>query len=202
MHIIGEEDDNTNINTNAHGLSGHTPQDSHVQDSQVSVAVPGSTAAANGQPKAVGIFGVNGTSSPVTSLQPGVGPSTNYLGLAPSASRSLNSGAGLSASPTNTRSKFSLNTMNMLNSRRAGNGPSIAETNEAEDQAVAARSLRIVEDQIDFERKYESFKGKLSTEKYKEGIFGERRTTKLPNLILRNAEGNLSPNLSKMGLDE
>jgi len=30
MHIIGEEDDNTNINTNAHGLSGHTPQDSQV----------------------------------------------------------------------------------------------------------------------------------------------------------------------------
>lgn len=28
MHIIGEEDDNTNINTAAHGLSGHTPQDS------------------------------------------------------------------------------------------------------------------------------------------------------------------------------
>jgi hypothetical protein len=25
MHIIGEEDDNTNINTGAHGLSGHTP---------------------------------------------------------------------------------------------------------------------------------------------------------------------------------
>lgn len=33
MHIIGEEDDHTNINTNAHGLSGHTPQDSQAQDS-------------------------------------------------------------------------------------------------------------------------------------------------------------------------
>jgi len=90
----------------------------------------------------------------------------------------------------------------MLNSRRAGNGPSIAETNEAEDRAVATRSLRIVEDQIDFEKRYESFKGKLSTEKYKEGIFGERQATKLPNLILRNMDGNLSPNLSKMRLDD
>jgi hypothetical protein len=92
--------------------------------------------------------------------------------------------------------------MNMLNSRRAGNGPSIAEADEAEDRAIAARSLRIVEDQIDFENKYESFKGKLSTEKYKEGIFGGRPETKLPNLILRNIDGNLSPNLSKMRVDD
>jgi len=161
-----------------------------------------STAAGNGQAKAVGIFGVNGASGPATSLQPGAGPSANYLGLAPSASRTLNSGIGLGASLAHTQSKFSLNTLNMLNSRRAGNGPSIAETNEAEDRAVATRSLRIVEDQIDFEKRYESFKGKLSTEKYKEGIFGERQATKLPNLILRNMDGNLSPNLSKMRLDD
>ena len=196
MHIIGEEDDNTNINTAAHGLSGHTPQDSQVQDSGASVAVPGSSTAANAQSKAVGIFGVNGAAGPGATLQPGASP--KYLGLAPSASRTLDAGGGLGASPTNTQSKFSLNTLNMLNSRRAGNGPSIAEA----DEAVAARSLRIIEDQIDFENRYESFKGKLSTEKYKEGIFGGRQETKLPNLILRNIDGNLSPNLSKMRVDD
>jgi len=200
MHIIGEEDDNTNITAAAHGLSGHTPRDSQVQDSAVSVAVPGSSTAANGQSKAVGIFGVNGGPGPGATLQPGASP--NHLGLAPSASRTLDAGVGLGGSPTNTQSKFSLNTLNMLNSRRAGNGPTIAETNEAEDRAVAARSLRIIEDQIDFENRYESFKGKLSTEKYREGIFGGRPETKLPNLILRNIDGNLSPNLSKMRLDD
>jgi hypothetical protein len=33
MHIIGEEDDNTNMNTNPRGLSGHTPGESAINDS-------------------------------------------------------------------------------------------------------------------------------------------------------------------------
>jgi hypothetical protein len=90
----------------------------------------------------------------------------------------------------------------MLNSKRAGNGPNITEPNEVEELALAGKSLRIVEQQIDFERRYESFKSKLGTEKYKEGIFGERQKTKLPNLILRNVDGALSPNLNKMRIED
>jgi hypothetical protein len=48
-----------------------------------------------------------------------------------------------------------------------------------------------VEKHADLENKYEKFKSKLSTEKYQEGIFGARPQTLLPNLIVRNAEGNL-----------
>jgi ubiquinone biosynthesis protein Coq4 len=99
----------------------------------------------------------------------------------------------------NSQSRFGAKTLNMMNKHQLGSGPSKAHLEPVEEQEGGNFDLLgQVHKHIAQEVKCENFKTKMSTDKYQEGIFKPRPLTKLPNLIMRNAEGKLTPNVSQI----
>jgi len=79
---------------------------------------------------------------------------------------------------TKGRSQFTRNTLNFIHNKQIASGPvvphQLPELNQTD--------LTLLEKQIKKDAKYETLKAKLSTHKYKEGIFG--KVPNLPNLTL------------------